>query len=73
MTLNDKGAPGLVAKAHIPALPVRTLLHYWPLPVAPGAREWIDGNIFAGTIGPLDAQTHFTPGMLDQDILPEAR
>src|SRR6202000_1185414 len=30
-----------------------------------------DENIFAGTIGPLEAETHFTPGMLDQDILPE--
>ena len=71
VALNDKGAPGIVVKATIPALPVRTLLKYWPLPVAPGAREWIDDNIFAGTIGPLVAQTNFTPGMLDQDILPE--
>ena len=71
LTLNDAGAPGLVAKAHIPALPVRTLLHYWPLPVAPGARKWIDEDIFAGTIGPLDAQTNFAPGLFDQDILPE--
>ena len=71
ITLNDKGAPGLVAKARIPALPVRTLLRYWPQPVAPGAREWIDENIFAGMIGPLEAQVSFTPGMLDQAILPE--
>ncbi|MDB5741389.1 MAG: hypothetical protein JWP16_2429, partial [Alphaproteobacteria bacterium] len=35
VTLNDTGAPGLVAKARIGALPIRTLLHYWPLPVAP--------------------------------------
>lgn len=71
LTLNDNGAPGLVAKARIPALPVRTLLRYWPLPAAPGAREWIDANIFSGDIGPLEAQTNFTPGMLDQEILPE--
>lgn len=71
VTLNDNGAPGLVAKARIPALPVRTLLRYWPIPVAEGAREWIDENIFAGDIGPLEAQTNFSPGMLDQDILPE--
>ena len=71
VTLNDTGAPGLVAKARIPAMPIRTLLHYWPLPVAPGARDWIATNIFAGQIGPLEAQTNFTPGMLDQDILPE--
>ena len=71
LTLNDAGSPGLVAKAHIAALPIRTLLHYWPLPVAPGARTWIDEDIFAGTVGPLDAQTNFTPGLFDQDVLPE--
>lgn len=71
VTLNDTGAPGLVAKARIAALPVRTLLRYWPLPVAAGARSWIDGNIFAGDIGPLEAEVNFTPGMLDQQILPE--
>jgi len=71
VTFADTGSPGLVAKAQIPALPVRTLLRYWPLMVAPGARGWIDENIFAGDIGPLEAQTNFAPGMLDQDILPE--
>ncbi len=71
ITLNDHGAPGLVAKAKIGALPIRTLLHYWPLPVAPGARDWIDANIFAGQIGPLEAETIFSPGILDQVILPE--
>jgi hypothetical protein len=71
LTLNDDGAPGLVAKARIPALPVRTLLRYWPIPAAAGAREWIDGNIFSGEIGPLEAEVNFAPGMLDQEILPE--
>jgi hypothetical protein len=71
VTLNDNGAPGLVAKVRIPAMPVRTLLRYWPIPVAPGARGWIDENIFGGEIGPLEAQTNFPPGMLDQNILPE--
>ncbi len=71
VTLNDNGAPGLAAKARIPALPIRTLLRYWPQPVAPGARDWIDQNIFAGMIGPLEAVTNFAPGVLDQAILPE--
>lgn len=71
VTLNDAGAPGLVAKASIAQTPVRTLLKYWPLPVAPGARGWIDENIFAGTIGPLVAETNFAPGMMDRAILPE--
>lgn len=71
ITLNDAGAPGITAKASIPALPVRTLLHYWPMPVASGARAWIDANVFSGTIGPLEAQANFAPGQIDQDILPE--
>ncbi|HYS45561.1 MAG TPA: DUF3971 domain-containing protein, partial [Rhizomicrobium sp.] len=71
VTLNDNGAPGLAIKARIPAMPVRTLLRYWPIPVAPGARDWIDQNIFTGEMGPMEAQTNFVPGMLDQDILPE--
>ena len=71
LTLNDNGAPGLVAKAHVPAMPVRQLLLYWPLSVASGARNWIDANIFSGDMGPLDAETNFPPGMLDQEILPE--
>ncbi|MFO1247905.1 MAG: DUF3971 domain-containing protein [Alphaproteobacteria bacterium] len=71
VTMNDNGAPGLVARARIPATPVRTLLKYWPLPVAPGARSWIDENIFSGTMGPLEAMTNFPPGLLDQAILPE--
>jgi hypothetical protein len=71
VTLNDYGAPGLVAKASIPETPVRTLLLYWPLTVASGARDWIDANIFAGTMGPLEAEVNFPPGMMDQNILPE--
>ncbi|HWY66923.1 MAG TPA: DUF3971 domain-containing protein, partial [Rhizomicrobium sp.] len=71
LTLNDNGAPGLTAKAHIPAMPVRTLLRYWPVPAAAGAREWLDANIFAGDLGPLDAEANFAPGMLDQEIYPE--
>ncbi len=71
VTLNDHGAPGLAVKVRIPALPVRTLLRYWPQPVAPGARDWIDENIFAGMIGPLEAVTNFAPGVLDKAIMPE--
>jgi Protein of unknown function/AsmA-like C-terminal region len=71
LTLNDKGSPGLVATAHIPAMPVRQLLIYWPLMLAKGARNWIDQNIVTGDIGPLDVQTNFSPGLLDQAIMPE--
>ncbi len=72
ITLNDPGAPAWSAKARIPMLPMRTLLHVLAVAGgASGARDWIDENIFAGTVGPLEAETNFAPGMLDQDILPE--
>ena len=72
ITLGGDGqAPGLALSGKLGALPVRTLLHYWPLPVVPGAREWISDNIFAGTLGPLNLETHLPVGMLDQEILPD--
>jgi hypothetical protein len=71
ITLADKGTPGLAFNARLNALPVRTLLRYWPLPVAAGAREWIDANIFAGMMGPITVTCDFAPGMLDQPVLPE--
>lgn len=64
-------APGLSLNGKLAALPVRTLLHYWPLPVVEGAREWIAANIFAGSLGPLNFETHIPVGMLDQEILPD--
>jgi uncharacterized protein YhdP len=64
-------SPGLTLNGKLAALPVRTLLHYWPLPVVEGAREWIDANIFAGSLGPLNFETHLPVGMLDQEILPD--
>ena len=72
ITLGEEGqAPGLALTGKLVPLPVRTLLHYWPLPVAPGAREWIAANIFAGSLGPLEFETHFPVGLLDQEILPD--
>ena len=68
---NGVQAPGLVLSGRLAPLPVKTLLHYWPLPVVAGAREWIADNIFAGTLGPMDFETHFPVGMLDQDVLPD--
>ena len=64
-------APGLNVTGSIAQIPARTLLRYWPMQVAPGARDWIDKDIFAGTLGPINFQTHFTPGMLDLPVLPD--
>lgn len=72
ITLGEEGeAPGLALTGKLMPLPVKTLLHYWPLPVAEGAREWIAANIFSGSLGPLEFETHFPVGLLDQDILPD--
>jgi len=64
-------SPGLTLSGKLATLPVRTLLHYWPLPVVEGAREWIAANIFAGSLGPLNFETHIPVGMLDQEVLPD--
>ena len=67
----DGQSPGIAVTGKLAPLPVRTLLRYWPLPVAEGSRNWIDANIFAGSLGPLTFETHFPAGLLDQDVLPD--
>ncbi len=65
-------SPGLELTGSLAASNVRTTLRYWPMQVAPSTREWIDGNLFAGTLGPAAFEAHFAPGMLDQVIWPDA-
>lgn len=73
VTLGEDGqSPGLEIEGALKPLPVRSLLRYWPLTTAPGTRAWIDANIFAGTIGPVNFVTHLAPGMLDQPVLPDS-
>jgi hypothetical protein len=64
-------APGLSVTGKLAPLPLKALLRYWPLPLAPGARSWIQDNVFAGQAGPFIFETHFTPGMLDQAAFPD--
>ena len=64
-------APGIALAGKLAPLPIKTLLHYWPLPVVEGARAWIDANIFAGSLGPMTFETHFPVGLLDQNTLPD--
>ena len=72
VTPGEKGqSPGLELNGVLKPLPVSTLLRYWPVPAAAGTRDWIDNNIFSGTLGPLLFETHFTPGMMDQPVLPD--
>ena len=64
-------APAIAVTGKLAPLPVKTLLHYWPLAASQGARDWIEANIFAGTLGPATFETHFPAGLLDQEILPD--
>ncbi|HXS07106.1 MAG TPA: AsmA-like C-terminal domain-containing protein [Rhizomicrobium sp.] len=72
ITLGESGeAPALAVTGRLAPVPVRTLLRYWPFTLAEGSREWIDANIFAGSLGPMTFETHFPLGLLDQDALPD--
>lgn len=71
ITLVDKQSPLVELRGRMEAMSVRDLLHYWPLGTGEGARNWIDANIFAGTLGPIVYETHFPVGMLDQPRVPD--
>ena len=71
ITLVPDQTPAVNLKGLTAQLPVRDLLHYWPLNVGEGARAWIDTNIAKGTIGPIAFEAHMPAGMLDADVLPE--
>jgi hypothetical protein len=70
ITFDGQKSPGLAMTGNIAPLPVRSLLAYWPVFAAPGARAWIEGNVFAGIMGPAQFQTDFAPGVADQPVLP---
>src|SRR6185295_2709658 len=71
ITLIEKLSPVAELKGRIASLSARDLLRYWPLGAADGARTWISGNIFNGSVGPIEFETHFPAGMIDQDMLPD--
>jgi hypothetical protein len=66
----DNLSPGLVMTGTLAQMPVRTVMNYWPLPAAPGAREWIVKNIFNGNLGPASFALNMAPGVLDKEVLP---
>jgi hypothetical protein len=70
ITLADGQSPAVDLKGSFAAMKVRDLVHYWPLGAAEGGRDWVDANISNGTVGPVDFEIHFTPGLLDQPTLP---
>jgi hypothetical protein len=68
---NPGQSPGMELTGGIAQIPARSLLRYWPVHLAGGGRDWIDGNIATGTLGPINFATHFAPGMLDLPWLPD--
>ncbi|HSM96812.1 MAG TPA: AsmA-like C-terminal domain-containing protein, partial [Rhizomicrobium sp.] len=71
ITLGIDTSPAIAADGTIAAMNVRDFLHYWPLHVGEGAREWINDNISVGRIGPISLHTDIKAGALDQPALPE--
>ena len=71
VTFPDGQTPVIALKGQLAALPVRDLVHYWPINWAPGVREWIDANVKSGRIGPLAFETQIAAGALDAPVLPE--
>ena len=63
-------SPEIDVQGSIAAISVSNLLRYWPAGMAPGARDWIQENISAGQIGPVDVKTNIPAGALDGPSLP---
>jgi hypothetical protein len=71
ITIVQGHSPAIEFKAGVDPLTAKELLHYWPLTIGAGARQWISDNIFAGKIGPLRFEAHIPAGLLDQPQLPD--
>jgi hypothetical protein len=69
VTLVDGQSPAIEIKGQLGALNLHDFLRFWPLGVGAGARDWVAGNMFAGTVGPLTFETHMPAGALDQPVL----
>jgi hypothetical protein len=63
--------PEIDLDGHIAQLDIKDALHYWPLQLGEGAREWIEANVLAGRIGPVQIKTRIPAGALEQDALPD--
>lgn len=70
-TLVAGQAPAVELSGQMAGLRVRDLLGYWPLGVGAGARQWIDANMPAGSLGAVSFEAHMPAGMLDADVLAE--
>lgn len=72
ITLVDNKSPALDISGRFEPMSVRDLLHYWPLGIGQGARDWINRNISTGSIGPMVFETHLPPGELDKPVVPDS-
>jgi hypothetical protein len=70
IVLADNKSPQVDVSGTIASMNVRDLVRYWPIGPANGGREWVDGNMPAGTIGQTTFGLHFAAGMLDLPTLP---
>ncbi len=64
--------PEIDLDGRVAPLDIDDALHYWPLQIGEGARQWIAQNILAGRVGPVEVQTRIPAGALQQDTLPES-
>ncbi|HEX4859825.1 MAG TPA: DUF3971 domain-containing protein, partial [Rhizomicrobium sp.] len=71
ITLVANQAPAIELKGQMAAMSVRDLVRLWPMQVGQGARNWVDRNMTAGSVGPVTFEAHFPAGLLDASVLPE--
>ena len=64
------GSPFIAAGVTVTDLPVDDLGRYWPVSLAPDARDWVSANLSAGTIRKSQTSIHLRPGDLDLARLP---
>jgi hypothetical protein len=72
VTLVPHKTPAIEVKGSMSGLGVRDLLRFWPYRVGTGARDWIDKNMAAGSLGNVAFEAHMPAGMLDESVLPES-
>ncbi|MBI3675517.1 MAG: AsmA-like C-terminal domain-containing protein [Proteobacteria bacterium] len=71
VTLDPDRSPALDLQGRIAELSVRDLVNYWPLSLGEGPRDWIDKNISAGRMGPIEMRAQIPLGALSKPALPE--
>jgi Protein of unknown function/AsmA-like C-terminal region len=71
VTLVSGKSPAIEAKGQMSPLGVRDLLRFWPIGVGEGARDWIDRNMPAGSLGIVPFEAHMPAGILEAPTLPD--